>query len=188
MGKKISIDSATLVNKLFEVIEAQRLFNIDIKKISIKIHPKSYIHSIINFKNGLIKICAHEPYMSIPIINSLDKNLNYSTKNKIDFKILNNLNFTDVDKKKFPVIKILEKYSNHCSLFDTALVSINDELVNLFLNKKISFEDIFKNLLNILNLRSIKKLKKIVPKNYEEISKTNDFARLQTLKLSVCSI
>ena len=188
MGKKISIDSATLVNKLFEVIEAQRLFNIDIKKISIKIHPKSYIHSIINFKDGLIKICAHEPDMSIPIINSLDKNLNYSPKNKIDFKILNNLNFTDVDKKKFPVIKILEKYSNHCSLFDTALVSINDELVNLFLDKKISFEDIFKNLLNILNLRSIKKLKKIVPKNYEEINKTNDFARLQTLKLSVCSI
>jgi 1-deoxy-D-xylulose-5-phosphate reductoisomerase len=53
MGKKISIDSATLVtNKLFEVIEAQRLFNIDIKKISIKIHPQSYIHSIIKFKSG----------------------------------------------------------------------------------------------------------------------------------------
>jgi len=186
MGKKISIDSATLVNKLFEVIEAQRLFNIDIKKISIKIHPKSYIHSIINFKNGLIKICAHEPNMSIPIINSLDKNLNYSTKNKIDFKILNNLNFTDVDKKKFPVIKILEKYSNHCSLFDTALVSINDELVNLFLNKKISFEDIFKNLLYMLNLKSIKKLKKIVPKNYDEISEINDFVRLKTTKLSIC--
>ena len=188
MGKKISIDSATLVNKLFEVIEAQRLFNIDIKKISIKIHPQSYIHSIIKFNDGLIKICAHKPDMSIPIINSLDKNLYYSSKNKIDFKILNDLNFTNVDKQKFPVIKILENYPNHCSLFDTALVSINDELVNLFLNKKISFEDIFKNLLNILNLRSIKKLKKIVPKNYEEINKTNDFARLQTLKLSVCSI
>ena len=60
------------------------------------------------------------------------------------------------------------------SLYDTALVSINDELVNLFLNKKISFEDIFKNLINILNLRSIKKLKKIVPKNYKEISEIND--------------
>ena len=93
-----------------------------------------------------------------------------------------------MNKKKFKVIKILEKYPNYCSLFDTALVSINDELVNLFLNKKISFEDIMKNLVNILNLRSIKKLKKIVPKNYEEISKINDFARLQTLKLSVCSI
>ena len=186
MGKKISIDSATLVNKLFEVIEAQRLFNIDIKKISIKIHPQSYIHSIIKFKDGLIKICAHDPDMSIPIINSLDKNLNYSSKNTINFKTLNNLDFTDADKKKFPVIKILETYPNHCSLFDTALVSINDELVNLFLNKKISFEDIFKNLLNILDLRSIKKLKKIVPKNYQEISEINDFVRLKTLKLSIC--
>ena len=101
MGKKISIDSATLVNKLFEVIEAQRLFNIDIKKISIKIHHQSYIHSIIKFKSGLIKICAHEPDMSIPIANSLDKNFGYRSKNKINFKILNNLNFIDVDKKKF---------------------------------------------------------------------------------------
>ena len=186
MGKKISIDSATLVNKLFEVIEAQRLFDIDINKISIKIHPKSYIHSIIKFRNGLIKICAHEPNMSIPIANSLDKNLNYKNTSEINFKILNNLNFINVDKKKFPTIKILEKYPNYCTLFDTALVSINDELVNLFLNKKISFEDIFKNLLYMLNLKSIKKLKKIVPKNYKEISEINDFVRLKTLKLSIC--
>jgi len=186
MGKKISIDSATLVNKLFEVIEAQRLFDIDINKISIKIHSQSYIHSLIKFKDGLIKICAHEPNMSIPIANSLDKNLNYKNKSEINFKILNNLKFTDVDKKKFPVIKILENYPNYCSLFDTALVSTNDELVNLFLNKKISFNDIFKNLLNILNLRSIKRLKKIVPKNYNEINKINNFVRLKTLKLSIC--
>jgi 1-deoxy-D-xylulose-5-phosphate reductoisomerase len=186
MGKKISIDSATLVNKLFEVIEAQRLFDIDINKISIKIHPKSYIHSIIKFKNGLIKICAHEPNMSIPIANSLDKNFIHLNKSKTNFKILNNLNFKNVDKKKFPVIKILKKYPNYCTLFDTALVSINDELVNLFLNKEISFEDIFKNLIYILNLKSIKRLKKIVPKNFKEISDINDFVRLKTLKLSVC--
>ena len=186
MGKKISIDSATLVNKLFEVIEAQRLFNIDTKKISIKIHHQSYIHSIIKFKSGLIKICAHEPDMSIPIANSLDINFGYRSKNKIDFKILNNLNFIDVDKKKFPIIKILDKYPNYCSLYDTALVSINDELVNLFLDKKISFEDIFKNLIYILNLSSIKKLKKIVPKSYKEINKINDFVRLKTFKLSIC--
>ena len=186
MGKKISIDSATLVNKLFEVIEAQRLFSIDIDKISIKIHPQSYIHSIINFRDGLIKICAHEPDMTIPIINSLDKNLYFKTKNQINFRILNNLNFSEIDKKKFPVFKILKKYPNYCTLFDTALVSINDELVNLFLNKKISFNDISKKLLNILSLTSIKKLKNIVPKNYKEISEINDFVRLKTLELSIC--
>jgi 1-deoxy-D-xylulose-5-phosphate reductoisomerase len=124
--------------------------------------------------------------MAIPIANSLNKNLNQKYQSQINFKILNDLNFKDVDKKKFPVIKILEKYPNHCTLFDTALVSINDELVNLFLNKKISFEDIFKNLLYLLNLKSVKELKKIVPKNYKEISEINDFVRLKTLKLSIC--
>ena len=186
MGKKISIDSATLVNKMFEVIEAQRLFDIDINKISIKIHPQSYIHSIIKFNDGLIKICAHDPNMSIPILNSLDKNLNHSYSTQINFKTLNNLNFTEVNTKKFPVINILQKYPNHCSLFDTALVSINDELVNLFLNKKISFEAISRNLLYMLNLKSIKRLKKIVPRNYKEISEINDFVRLKTTKLSIC--
>ena len=185
MGNKISIDSATLVNKLFGVIEAQRIFNLNIDKIAIKIHPRSYIHSIINFKNGLIKICAHEPDMSVPILNSLDKNLKYMFNKKINFKILNNLNFSDIDKKKFPVIKILEKYPNYCSLFDTALVSINDELVNLFLNKKISFNDISKKLIIILNLKSIKKLKKIQPKNFREIIEINDFVRLKTIKQSI---
>ena len=186
MGKKISIDSATLVNKMFEVIEAQRLFDIDINKISIKIHPQSYIHSIIKFNDGLIKICAHDPNMSVPILNSLDKNLNHSYNTQINFKTLNNLKFTEVNIKKFPVIKILQKYPNHCSLFDTALVSINDELVNLFLNKKISFEAISRNLLYMLNLKSIKRLKKIVPRNYKEISEINDFVRLKTTKLSIC--
>jgi 1-deoxy-D-xylulose-5-phosphate reductoisomerase len=186
MGKKISIDSATLVNKLFEIIEAQRLFDVDIKKISIKIHPQSYIHSIIKFKSGFIKICAHDPDMSIPILNSLGKNFAYNSKIKTNFKILNNLDFANVDEKKFPVIKILNNYPNNCSLFDTALVSINDELVNLFLSKKISFNDISKNLHNILNSKSIRKLKKIVPKNYEEISEINNFVRLKTIKQSIC--
>ena len=186
MGKKISVDSATLVNKLFEVIEAQRLFNININKISIKIHPQSYIHSMVKFNDGLIKICAHEPNMSIPIANSLDKKLFYNYKSQINFKILNNLNFTDINKKKFPVIKILEKYPNYCSLFDTAIVSINDELVNLFLNKKISFQDISKYLFYMSSLKSINKLKKIIPKNYKEIRVINDFVRLKTQKLSIC--
>ena len=61
--------------------------------------------------------------------------------NNVDYKILNNLKLTDVDKKKFKVINILKKYPNHCSLFDTALVTINDELVNLFLKNRISFTE-----------------------------------------------
>ena len=69
MGKKISTDSATLMNKVFEVIEAKKIFNIDLDKFYIFIHPKSYVHAIVKFKNGLIKIVAHETDMKIPILN-----------------------------------------------------------------------------------------------------------------------
>ena len=164
MGKKISIDSATLVNKVFEVIEAQRLFKIDLNKIFIKIHQQSYIHSILNLKNGLIKICAYKPDMFIPIYNTLNLKKEIDLENKINFKILNNLNFINVDTKKFPVVKILKNYPKNCTLYDTALVSINDELVNLFLTKKISFNDISHKLIKILNLKSIKRLKKLYQK------------------------
>ena len=88
-------------------------------------------------------------------------------------------------KKKFPIIKILNKHPNHCTLFDTALVSANDELVSLFLNKKIPFNDIFKKLFKILNLKNIKKLKKKEPNNYKEISHISDFVRLKTRNLCI---
>ncbi len=185
MGKKISIDSATLVNKLFEVIETQRLFGVKINKVLIKTHKQSYIHSIIRFKNGLIKICAHDPDMAIPIYNSLNFDKNFTFKNNINFDILNNLKFTDVDKKKFSVINILNNYPNHCTLLDTALVTINDELVNLFLNNKINFTDISNKLIKMLNIKEIKRLKYLIPKNYDEIRKINDFVRLKTLKLCI---
>ena len=68
MGKKITIDSATLMNKVFEVIEAKNIFDSKYDKISILIHPKSYVHAIIKFKNGLSKFLTHEPDMKIPYI------------------------------------------------------------------------------------------------------------------------
>mgnify|MGYP005722214833 CR=1 FL=1 len=71
MGKKISIDSATMMNKVYEIIEAKNIFEIPFKKIEILTHPKSYIHAIIKMKNGLTKIIAHEPDMKIPIYNSI---------------------------------------------------------------------------------------------------------------------
>ena len=70
MGKKISIDSCTMMNKVFEVIEAKHLFNLPYDRISILTHPNSYIHAIIKFKNGLVKIIAHDTTMKIPIFNT----------------------------------------------------------------------------------------------------------------------
>ena len=71
MGKKISVDSATMMNKVFEIIEAKKIFDIPYQKLSIIIHPKSYVHAILKFKNGLTKIIVHDTNMKIPIFNSL---------------------------------------------------------------------------------------------------------------------
>jgi len=137
MGKKISIDSATLMNKVFEVIEAQRIFKIDLKKFEILIHPKSYIHSIIKFINGQIKILAHDTDMKIPIFNSIyQKKLKKVYTKEIDINLLNNLNLKKVNSSRYPSIKILNKISNNNTLFETVLISANDELVDLYIKKK----------------------------------------------------
>ena len=150
MGKKISTDSATLMNKVFEVIEAKKIFNLDLKKFDIYIHPKSYIHAIVKFKNGLIKIVAHDTDMKIPIFNSIYNN-NKNQIKKININLLNNLNLNKVDLKKYPSMKILKLVPKKNTLFETLLVSANDELVNLFLQNKISFEDIYIKLKQIIN-------------------------------------
>ena len=91
MGKKISVDSATLMNKILELIEAQKLFNIPMRKLEILIHPESLVHAILELKNGLKKFIYHETSMIIPLANAI-------FDNKIDinlFKIRrkNDLNF-----------------------------------------------------------------------------------------------
>jgi len=190
MGKKISIDSATMMNKIFEVIEAKKIFNIELNKFEILIHPKSYIHAIVRFKNGLIKIIAHDTDMKIPISNSIymgDNNQNFIKSKKINIKILNSLNLQKVKIKKFPVIKILNRIAKNESLFDTVIVSINDELVNLFLENKIKFLDISSKIWHLINLPLFLKFKHQKPKNLAQIERLNEFVRLKTRSLSVIS-
>ena len=186
MGKKISIDSATMMNKVFEIIEAHNIFDIPYKKLKILIHPKSYVHAIIKFRDGMIKIIAHDTSMTIPIHNSLycDDNKFLKTEN-LNIKKLNNLDLCKVDYKKFPLVKILLKQKNSNSLFDTIIVAANDELVYNFLNKKIKFTEISKKLLNFLNLKEFKKYKTIKPKNIESIEKLNKYVRIKINKLSI---
>ena len=139
MGKKISVDSATLINKVYEVIEAKNIFNIPYDKIKILMHPKSYIHAFIKFNNGLIKIIAHDTTMKIPIFNTLYLNSNRKLSSKdLNIKILNNLKLKNVDIKKFPMVKLLKYLPSKNSLFETVIVSANDTLVELFLKKKLS--------------------------------------------------
>ena len=188
MGAKISVDSSTLMNKVFEIIEAKKIFNIELKKFKILIHPKSYVHAIVKLKNGLIKIVAHDTDMKIPITNSLYLNENKFIKTKkINVNILNDLKLTEVNKKQFPLIKLLKAVPKNNTLFETLLVSMNDELVSLFLNKKISYDQISKNLLSRINSKSFSKFKRKKLNNLAQIEKLNNFVRLKTKTLSVIS-
>ena len=188
MGKKISTDSATLMNKVFEVIEAKKIFNISLNKFRILIHPKSYIHTIVKFNNGLIKLVAHDTDMKIPIFNSiyLNNQNKYSSK-KININLLNNLNLSKVKSSKYPLIKILKLVPSKDTLFETLLVSINDHLVNLFLQNKISFDDITAKLNQLINDKIFLKYRQKKVNNLAQIEKLNEFVRLKTKTLSVIS-
>ncbi len=188
MGKKISVDSSTMMNKVFEVIETQRIFNLEKSKIRILIHEKSYVHAIVQFKNGLKKILVHDTNMKIPIFNTLyndTKEIKFIKSENLDITKLNNLNFRKLDEKRFPLVKILNKISNRSSLFETVLISANDELVNLFLKKKMSYSRLQKNLLTIINLSEFDHFRKKIPKNLNEINQLNDHVRLKIRELCI---
>ena len=186
MGKKISIDSATMMNKVFEVIEAKKIFNLKYNQLEILIHPQSYLHAMVKFKNGLTKLLIHDTNMTIPIFNSLyPKFENKIISNKLDIKKLNTLDLHEINQKRYPVISIIKKLKDTDSLFETVIVVANDCLVNLFIQKKIKFIDISNNLLKILNKKEFTKYKHIKPKNIDEINKLSNYVSLKINSMSV---
>jgi len=188
MGKKISVDSATMINKVFELIEAQRIFNLDRSRLKIFIHPQSLVHAIVKFDNGLTKLLIHDTNMKIPIFNSIYNNsAKKINSNKIEPSYLNNLKFKKIDLKKFPSINILKNLPNKISLFETILISSNDELVDLYLNNKINFWQINTVLEKLLNLKEFAKYKQISPHNTKQIYYLSEYVRLKTRSLSINS-
>ncbi len=186
MGKKISIDSATMINKIYEVIEAKNIFNISYKKIEILIHPNSYVHAILKFDTGLTKIIVHDTTMRVPIFNTLYSNDNKKLKSKkIDIDTLNNLNFKKINTKRYPMIRLLNLLPSKHSLFETVVVSANDTLVQLFLDNKIKFTDIQKKLFNIINKKQFVNYKNKSPKTIRDIVELNNYVRLKTLENNI---
>ena len=186
MGKKISIDSATMMNKVFEVIEAKKIFDLKYSQLEILIHPQSYLHAIVKFDNGLTKLLLHDTNMIIPIFNSLHQEENYKMKSyPLNIKTLNNLDLKKIDKIRYPLIKIINSLKNEDSLFETIIVSANDSLVNKFLKNEIKFTDISKNLLKFLSRKEFKKFIKIRPKNINQIEKLADYVSLKINTTSV---
>ena len=186
MGKKITIDSATMMNKVFEIIEAKKIFDLDYNQLEILTHPKSYLHAIVKFNNGLSKLLVHDTDMIIPIFNSIYFNTDKKLKSKnVDIEALNNLNLKKIDNIRFPAIKILNNLSKEDSLFETIIVSANDKLVKLFLDNKIKFTDISNILLKISSIAEYNKFKFKKPKNIDEI---NNLAHYVSLKIDTMSI
>lgn len=186
MGKKISIDSSTMMNKLFEVIEAKKIFNLPYNKIKILVHPKSYVHAIVKFNNGLTKIILHEPKMIIPIHNSIYFDKNKKIKNKeLNFKTLNNLNFQSVNIKKFPLIKILNILPAKDTLFETVLITINDYFVSFFLKKVINYKELINYIEFYAQNKIFHKFKKITPKNLNDIYQTRNYVNEKLNNLGI---
>ena len=178
MGKKISVDSANLMNKVLEVIEASLIFNLPINKFKIIIHPQSLIHAIVEFKNGLSSMLYHYNDMKIPIANSLYNNL-YKYKNINEkFLFLNKLTFNDVNLNKNPSFKIL-KYKNILNENGFVLINaLNEILVQRFLQNKITFTDITSKLLYILNSNLVKNyLKNHKIRHINDVFKIYNFSR-----------
>ena len=187
MGRKITVDSATLMNKVFELVEAQKLFNLPKKKIDILVHPESLVHAIVKFKNGLTKFIYHETSMVIPLANAIFENdlvidkFFKKNRKKINFQPIENLTFKKINYNKFPIKKILShinKYTSSPIIINAA----NEILVDYFLAKKISFLAIYETILAVINDRNFKKYAIRSPINITQIEKIDSWARKTTLK------
>ena len=178
MGKKISIDSANLMNKVLEVIEASLIFNLPVSKFKIIIHPQSLIHAIVEFKNGLSSMLHHYNDMKIPIANSLYNNFYNYKNNDQEFLSLNQLTFVKANFKKNPSLKIL-KFNNILNENGFILINaLNEILVQKFLENKITFTDITNKLLAILNTNIVKNyLKNHQIRHINDVFKVYNFSR-----------
>ena len=181
MGKKISVDSANLMNKVLEVIEASLLFNLPLNKFSIAIHPQSLVHAIVEYKNGLSSFSYHEPDMKIPITNALYDN--FESKIFFDNNFFGNKNakkllFFKPNLKDYPALNLLKIADQYGSNGYVVINVLNEFLVNKFLEKKILFKDIISKLLiNMRSKRVRKYLKNNEIKHINYVFKTYNFCK-----------
>lgn len=175
MGNKITIDSATMMNKGLEVIEAKWLFNINPENIDVLIHPQSIIHSMVEFKDGSVKAQLGIPDMKIPIQYAITFPLRINSDyEKMDFKKNNTFTFDEPDLKKFRCLQIAYDVLKNGGTYPVVLNAANEIAVDLFLNGKIKFLEIADIIEHQLSIH--KGLQKF---DIEEIIEINDFTRQQ---------
>ena len=151
MGAKISIDSATMMNKALELIEALWLFNIKLDKIQITIHPQSIVHSMVEFVDGSYKAHLGLPDMKVPIQYALTfPNRTNSSVGSLDFENLN-LDFRKPDLERYPILSLVEELINLGGKRVAVMSMANDYIVERFLDRKISFNEIFYLIQEVVN-------------------------------------
>jgi len=180
MGKKISVDSATLMNKVLELTEALKLFPFDANKYEIIIHPQSLIHAIVKFKNGTTYFLYHLPDMKIPISNALfDGKFNYVKyfKKKIKYNFSDQiLEFFPVDKNKFPTLRLIPKM-NTSESSPIIINAANEIFVDEFLKNNIRFNDISDYLNLVLKHKNYIKTSKMSSNSIKNIYKIDSLGR-----------
>ncbi|MFH1187763.1 MAG: 1-deoxy-D-xylulose-5-phosphate reductoisomerase, partial [bacterium] len=173
MGKKITIDCATLINKGFEVIEAHQIFNVPYEKIEVLIHPESKIHSMAEFIDGSIMAQIGEADMRVPIQYSLSypERLNNNFK-RLNFAELKSFTFRQPDTEKFPCLKYAIEAGVTGGSMPAVLNAANEICVQKFLEDKIKFLDIAKIIRQTMDAHEV-----IANPTLEQILETDKWAR-----------
>lgn len=152
MGQKITIDSATLVNKGLEVMEAKWLFDVDLDRIQVVVQPQSVIHSMIEFKDGSIMAQLGTPDMRLPIQYALyEGERKYLDGERLDFAKLASITFENPDVETFKGLPLAMQASKTGGSMPTVFNAANEKAVALFLNRKIGFLDIYEIIENAMN-------------------------------------
>jgi len=144
MGPKITVDSATMMNKAFEVIEAKWLFGVDWDRIEVVIHPESIIHSMVDFADGSTKAQLSNPDMRLPIQHALffpERPANTKIK-RFESALTKNLTFRELEKDRYPCFEMALKYAKRGGTWPSALCGADEEAVNAFLKGTVSFIEI----------------------------------------------
>jgi 1-deoxy-D-xylulose-5-phosphate reductoisomerase len=147
MGSKITIDSSTLMNKALEVIEARWLFDIPYEKIEIVVQPESVIHSMVEYRDGSIKIQASLPTMHLPILYALSYPARLDTSStgllrELHWPEVARLHFEALDVARFPCVRLALEAAKRGDTYPSVLVGVDEEAVALFLAGKIGLLDI----------------------------------------------
>ena len=181
MGKKITVDSATLMNKGLELLEAMFLFNLGVEKIKVLIHPEALIHSMVEFNDGVIMAQLSVTDMRIPIQYALSYPRRLSSKLRgIDFYALRKLHFGKPDLEKFPCLALAYQAARDLGTMPAVLNAANEESVNNFLNRKINFLTIPKIVEKVMRRHT-----RIARPDFTDIMKADIWAREEARRLAL---